>query len=62
MGESTVSASFFCGEFFLVILLSAEWLYEWAAPRTSTTTYVDFTLDDSDEVRDQKLKTKIRMK
>ena len=27
MGESTVSDSFFCGEFFLlVILLSAEWL------------------------------------
>ena len=47
MAESSVSESFFCGEFFfLVILLSADGLYEWSEARISTMTYVNFILDD----------------
>ena len=37
VAESTVSGSFFCGEFFLLVILSsAEWLYEWAESKIST--------------------------
>ena len=63
MAESAVSDYFFYGEFFLlVILLRSEWLYEWDASRISTITGVNFTLDDSADVRDQKLERKIRTK
>ena len=43
-------------------LLSVEWICERAESRISTTSYVNFTLDDSAEVRDQILNTEIRMK
>ena len=59
MAESVVPGSFFCDEFFLLVILSsAEWLYEQAESKISTMTQVKYTLVDSEEVRDQKIKEK----
>ena len=63
VAENITSGSLFCGEFFLLVIFSSvELLYKLAESKISTTTKAKYTLENSEEILDQKIKEKRQRK